>query len=206
MAFTSERAEGSIIPFRHSASIVAQKFRVRDIDDSRPAKRRAGIIDSLDLGPTFESMGHVAKMHRLANSDAEPSHLIDFALVNEELNIMRQTIDSSPSVASGIACYSAYCDLMGGPYFPPTSIRVRRWGSFFNPCPTFSIYVGRLSKACQMMGSDSSGWIDSIAQSIIKGLKRAQDFPNRFDNFILRDLWVRILRWESIDSEFGRLC
>ena len=94
---------------------------------------------------------------------------------------------------------------MGGPYFPPTSIRVRRRGSFFNPCPTFSIYVGRLSKACQMMGFDSSGWIDSGSQAIIKGLKHARDFTNRFCNFILRDLWVKILRWETIDSEFGRL-
>ena len=103
VAFTSERAEWSIIPFRQSASMVAQKFRVKDIDDSGPAKRRAALIDSLELGTSFESMGQVAKIHRLANSEAGPSQLIDFASVSEELNITRQTIDSLPIAAGGIA-------------------------------------------------------------------------------------------------------
>ena len=56
------------------------------------------------------------------------------------------------------------------------------------------------------MGFDPPGWIDSGAQSIIKGLNHAHDSPNRFGDFILRDLWMRILRWGTIDIELGRLC
>ena len=40
----------------------------------------------------------------------------------------------------------------------------------------------------------------------MKGTKHAQDFPDRFGNFTLRDLWTKIIKWESMDIEFGRLC
>ena len=81
-------------------------------------------------------------------------------------------------------------------------------GAFFNPAPTCSIYCGRASIACQMLGFDSSpsSWIDSGAHAAIKGLIHARDFPDRFGNFALRDLRVGILRRGTIDIEFGRLC
>ena len=50
IAFTSETAAGSRVPFRQSAALVAQYFRVEDIDDSLPARKRRSLIDSLELG------------------------------------------------------------------------------------------------------------------------------------------------------------
>lgn len=93
---------------------------------------------------------------------------------------------------------------MGG-HITPTSSRARRWGAFFNTGPAFSIYVGHLAKACQYWGFDSSPRIDSGASASMRGIKHDQDFSDRFDNFILKDLWIKIHKWESIDIEFGRL-
>ena len=42
-------------------------------------------------------------MNRIANSGALPEDIIGFTRAGEELNITRQTIDSLPSVAIGIA-------------------------------------------------------------------------------------------------------
>ena len=56
-----------------------------------------------------------------------------------------------------------------------------------------------------MLGFISSAWNDREVNASIRGLKHAQKFPDRFDSFILRDLWVRLHRWGSIESEFAKV-
>ena len=119
IAHTSESAAGTLLPFRQNAAIAAQAFRVANIDDSRPARKRASLIESLELGDSFEDIGPAAKIHKFANSGVLPEQLIDFTRAGAELNVMRQTMDSLPSVASGISCYAAFCDLMGSHISPP---------------------------------------------------------------------------------------
>ena len=53
--------------------------------------------------PSLDDKGKAAKIHKIANSGALPGQIIDFAISGERRNIMRQTIESLPSVASGIA-------------------------------------------------------------------------------------------------------
>ena len=57
-----------MIPFVQNAALVAQFYRVKNIADSRPAKKRARIIEELDLCPDFDMDGHVAKIKKMANS------------------------------------------------------------------------------------------------------------------------------------------
>ena len=142
---------------------------------------------------------------KISSSRATHGVMFDFTTQGEERNITRQTIDSPPSAACGIARYATFCDIAGDPYFPTTSIGVRRRGSFFNPCPTFSTYCGRLAKAFQMLGFSPPAWVGSEVQASTMDLKHAQEFPNRFDNSILRDLRVILLKWGSIEREFGNL-
>ena len=60
IAITSELDGGTIIPIRQNSNLVSQYFRVVDIDDSRPSKRGAALIDSTELGISSESIGHVS--------------------------------------------------------------------------------------------------------------------------------------------------
>ena len=123
--------------------------------------------------PIVDRAGPLARIRSLWRSRAEPGDVVDFARSREELNITRRTIDSLPSVDSGIARYFAYCDLIGEPYLPPKSISARRRGSFFNTGATFGIYVSHLSKTCQLMGLPIDR-NDNAADAAISGLKRAR--------------------------------
>lgn len=69
IACTAESAGRSLIPFRQSGALVAQFRRVKNIDDARPAKRRSALIDSPELGNSFDRAGPVAKIHKVANPD-----------------------------------------------------------------------------------------------------------------------------------------
>ena len=62
IANTHGTSAGSLIPFRRSAALVAQYFRVGDIDDSAPAKKRRSIIGEFPLGNDFDLLGPVSKM------------------------------------------------------------------------------------------------------------------------------------------------
>ena len=112
--------------------------------------------------------------------------------------------DSLPSVASGIQCYSAFCDLAGAAYFPPTSANVKRWGSLFNPGKTFGLYVNHLAKACQILDIATDWYGDSI-RAISRGLSNIQDLSVKFDNFIFKEIFVALINRGGLDTEIGRL-
>ena len=51
----------------------------------------------------------------------------------------------------------------------------------------------------------SVSWITPAVRGVAKGLANAQDFSFRLDNFTQQDLFFRLIRFESLSSEIGRL-
>ena len=88
---------------------------------------------------------------------------------------------------------------------PPTSTLILRWSTFFNPGRTFGGYVAHLSKACQLLNINLS-WYNSAVRGVIHGLENAQDVSFKFENYIYKRLFRKILAHETFSSEFGRLC
>lgn len=73
--------------------------------------------------------------------------------------------------------------------------------------PHFLFIWGAYRKRAKYRGTIPQVGLIADRMRSLKGLgARARDFSNRPDNFTLRDLWMRILRWGSTDSDFGRLC
>ena len=48
-------------------------------------------------------------------------------------------------------------------------------------------------------------WIAPAARWAAKGLANAQDVSFRFGNFIQKELFVRLIRYEALSTEIGRL-
>ena len=120
------------------------------------------------------------------------------------MNVLRQIPDSLDSVASGIACYIAFCDLMGLEYFPPTSYRLRQRSVVFRPGKCFGLYVSHVRKACQILNLPIS-FDDALLKGVIKGLEHAQEKSDEFPNIVDLKLLIKIIDHEGIDSQFALL-
>ena len=120
------------------------------------------------------------------------------------MNAIRQIPDSLDSVASGIACYIAFCDLMGLEYFPPTSYRLRQWSAVFRPGKCFGMYVSHVRKACQILNLPIS-FDDALLKGVIKGLEHAQEKSGEFPNIADLELLIKIIDHEGLDSQFALL-
>ena len=107
-------------------------------------------------------------------------------------------------MASGAACYIAFCDLVGSEYFPPTSYRLRQRSSIFRPGKTFGLYVPRVRKSCQILNSPIT-FDDSLLQGAIKGLEHAQGRSNEFPNVADFVLLRKIIDFEGLESQFDLL-
>ena len=94
---------------------------------------------------------------------------------------------------------------MGAPYFPPTSSLILRWSTIFKPGRTFGGYIAHLAKACQLLNIPPT-WYNSAVRGVIHGLENAQDVSFKFENYIGKRLFRKIVAHETLSSEFGRLC
>ena len=200
----SSTTTGSTLNFSANAGLLAQSLRHKDISLTIYAKQHTSTSANLELPDNFETLGPAAKINELARSSASSSDILAFLNNGVTLNIVRQCKDSLPSVASGIQCYSAFCDLIGAPYFPPTNANVKRWGSLFNPGKTFGLYVNHLAKACQILDI-ATDWYGNSVRAIARGLFNVQDLSAKFDNFIFKEIFAALIRHEGLDTEIGRL-
>ena len=85
------------------------------------------------------------------------------------------------------------------PYFPSTADRAKRWGGCFNAGAAFSIYLGRLARACRIPDLDLYRKNDGAA-SIIAGLNHAHYIDNHIDNVRLRDSFAKPITQEGLDT------
>ena len=69
IAFTAESQSGSILLFRRNAAMGGKFFRVENIDGARAAKKRAELIDSLELGGAFDRAAPVGELRNSPSRD-----------------------------------------------------------------------------------------------------------------------------------------
>ena len=199
----STTSTGHALNFSANAGLLSQSPRRKNIDDSRYAKRHSSAEGIHELPANFNTLGHASEIQKLAVSSASSTEILSPRNNGVALNIVTQCRDSLPSVAAGVQCYSAFCDLVGAAYFPPTYANVKRWGSLFNHGKTFGLYVNHLVKGCQI--SDiATDWDNSI-RAADKGLQNIQDLSVKFDNFAPKEIFVALIRHEGLDTEIGRL-
>ena len=187
-----------------SAHSLAADLRVSSVAQTTCGRALSCARSALDLPPEFERLGPAAKIRCLAESAAPQAQIAHFLNTGAQVNTLHQVQDSLKSVASGIQCYASFCDLIQVAYFPPCSENILRWSTVFSPGRTFGIYLAHVSKACQLLNLPLT-WITPSIRGVAKGLASAQDVSFRFDNFIQKDLFVKLIRFELLSSEVGRL-
>ena len=79
-----------------------------------------------------------------------------------------------------------------------------RWGACFNPGKNFSLYLSHLGKACQLLNIPPA-WYNNAVRGVARGLENAQDLILKFENYIFKTLFRKLIAHESIRSECGRL-
>ena len=159
----------------------------------------------MGIDSTFDNAGPAARIRLLHPLKVDPGDLNCFLNAGAQVNTPRQAQGPLRSVAAGIQCWASYCDLIGAPYFRPTSALVLRRSTIFKPGRTFGGYVAHLAKACQLLDIPPL-WYNSAVKGVILGLENAQDVSFKFENYIFKRLFRKILAHETLSSEFGRLC
>ena len=190
--------------FETNAILLAQSARAPTLEDTGFAISHKRDMGKLGVPPDFDKAGPAAKARLLAEGDNGPSAVQAFSPSGAPINVLRQAKFSMKSIASGIQCWVAYCNLAGQPHFPPTSDRVCVWGTLFQPGGSFTQYVAHLAKACQLLDI-ATDWRDSSAVAVPRGLRKAHDLSFKFGNYIFRPDLVRFIEHERIESEFGLL-
>ena len=115
---------------------------------------------------------------------------------------MRRTL---PCVASGAACYLAFCSLLSITPFPPTTKIVRQRSTIFTQGRTFSVYVNHLATVCQLLEINGS-WRGEAIKSIAKGIANKERPTQRFPNSRSPEWLGKLIRTEPWESEVARLC
>ena len=198
-------ATGCELALCTNASSLANSFRAKRVQDTDIARRHCAARRSLTLNEDYDKAGPAARIRLLQSLKADPTDITSFLNTGAQVNTLRQVQGSLRSVASGVQCWASFCDLVGAPYFPPTSSLILRWSTLFKPGRTFGGYVAHLAKACQLLDIPPL-WYNSAVRGVISGLENAQDVSFKFENYIFKRLFRKILAHETLSSEFGRLC
>ena len=208
-AMTAEQSDGFVskhnLAFCSNASSLAASFRHKSIDSTVFAQNHRAARSELELDSAYDNAGPAARIRLLRASRASPDVLTSFLNTGAQINTLRQVQGSLRCVSAGVQCWASFCDLVGAPYFPPTSSLILRWSTIFKPGRTFGGYVAHLAKACQLLNIAPS-WYNSSVRGVIHGLENAQDVSFKFENYIGKRLFRLILAHETLSSEFGRLC
>lgn len=131
---------------------------------------------------------------------APQQSILRFLNTGAQINAIRQGKVSLKSVASGIQCYASFCDLHKADNFPPSAETVLRRSTLFAPGKTFAQYIDHLPKARQIVNLPNSRSTPT-ARVVSKGLANAQDMSCRFGNFIQRELFFRLIRFETLKTD-----
>ena len=200
----SEQRIPCALPLETNAKFLAQSVRASTLNDTGFARSHKRALEGLGVPASFDKAGPAAKARMLAEGDNAHTAAQAFLSSGASVNVLRQAQYSTGSIASGIQCWIAFCDLQGHPYFPPTSSRVCAWGSLFQPGGTYAQYVAHLSKGCQLLDIPT-GWHDSSVAAVSRGLRKAQNLSFMFSNYLFRPDLIRFLDYETLESEFGML-
>ena len=187
-----------------SAHSLAEALRVPSVAQTEFALQHEVALAELDVREDYFKLGPAARIRALSESTAPRHDILRFLNTGAQVNVLHQVQDSLRPVASGIQCYASFCDLLNVVYFPPVAETVLRWSTVFSPGRTFAQYISHLAKACQLLNLPNS-WLTPAVRAVSRGLANAQDLSFRFDNFIQRDLFVRMMNFESLRTETGRL-
>ena len=120
-------------------------------EETEAAREMADQMGNLALPADFDSLGPVAKVRKLSDAPGSSETVIVSLNAGAQMNFIRHVQDSLSSAASGIQCYGSFCDLLGAPYFPPSSDVALRWSAVFIQGRTYGMYVSHLTKAFQML-------------------------------------------------------
>ena len=190
--------------YNSNAESLASSFRAKDIDSTSFSRRHKAARLELGLNEDFDRAGPADRIRFLEWARSSPDAINAFLNTGAQINTLRQVQGSLRCVAAGVQCWASYCDLVGDPYFPPTSSRVLRWGALFKPGRTFGGYVAHLVKECQLLNITPT-WYNSAVRGFIHGLENAQDVSSKFENYTGKRLFRKMVAHETPNSEFGRL-
>ena len=107
-------------------------------------RRRGGSIDSPEISESLHTQGPAAKIRALRDGAREMDSFDRFLNSRMALRIiMRQTVDSLPSDASGVDVHEAFFDFTREPYSHQNASRARKMGSVPTPASSPSRYTWR---------------------------------------------------------------
>ena len=192
------------LQFRPNNFSLLEALRAKNVEESGLGIELANAAVDLQLPENFGRLGPKARIIALQNLAPDSQPLLRFLSVGAQANILEQVRSTLPSVSSGIGCYLSFCSLLAIAPFPPTAEVVAQWSAVFPPGKTFSIYLSHLSKACNLLGFDSS-WKNEVILSIAKGIRNRPTGKDKFHNSLEPASLERIIRHESWESEFARL-
>ena len=193
------------ITFRNDPVSLPEALRAPSVDASVVGTEYKDSKEALGLPMDFDQLGPIARISALQAATPDSQHLLRFLSAGAQSNILEQVKHTLPSVASGVACYFAFCSLLSIAPFPPTNTIVRHWSAMFSAGKTFALYVNHLTKACQLLHIDTS-WKDDGIRAICKGLANKTITKQRFSNSITPQILDSLIRAESWESPFARLC
>ena len=182
-----------------------EALRANNIDTSAFGNELATAQNELGLPANFERLGPRARIFALQNVTPDSQQLLHFLSIGAQKNILGQVRLTPPCVASGVPCYLSVCTLLNIAPFPPTTKTEARRSTVFRPGKTYVIYVEHLIKACHLVGFDIA-WRTPLINSIAKGLSNKPSMRNPCRNSLTHAILDRIIRAESWESEFARLC
>ena len=167
---------------------------------SRPITRKR-----LNAPISFAKLGPAQKIGVLKRLKTAPVQVRRFIRDNTQRNLLKQVRGSLPSVVSALNCYLQFSRLQAEEPFPVTERRVLEWSSVFNDAATYSNYTQHMQKVCFFLGM-STAWYTPAVKHVAKGLKKCQDISFRSPNYVRSRLLLRLIRSESIRSEFAQAC
>ena len=192
------------ITFRSDPASLPEALRAPSVADTAIGADYKQAKELIGLPMDFEALGPIARISALQAATPDSQHLLRFLSAGAQSNILEQVRLTLPQVASGVACYLAFCSLLSIAPFPPISPIVRQWSAVFSHGKTFALYINHLMKACHLLSIDTS-WRDEGVKAIVKGLSN-KPRKCRFSNSLPPESLDSLIRSESWESPFARLC
>ena len=123
----------------------APSCRGRRLNQTTVAKARGSAMAMIGIPAESGGIGPASRNRKLGKSPNAAETMAAFLNTGSRLNLIRQVQDSTSSVSSGSQRYGSFSDLLGVPYFPPSSDFIPKWSEVFAPGRTFGMYVSHLA-------------------------------------------------------------
>ena len=183
---------------------LAQGFRNRDIDLTPAAQAFASAAQDLELPHSFAPTGPAAKIRALQRANPSEEALSLFLNTGSQLNTLRQVQLCLRSVAAGVQRWASFCDLIECAYFHPRFQKMCYAGAPASTQEKPSLYLSHLGKAFQLLNIPPA-WYNNAVRGVARGMGNDKDRILKFENYIFRTLFRKLIARESIRSECGRL-